>query len=65
MIGDEHFNMDSTEPGFPFSKSTSNLIKSRKAPDRHGFGCDHVGAEVARRWVRGRDSLFDFRSMAG
>ena len=52
------------EPGFPFSKLITNLVKSCKAPDRRGFGCDRGGAEVARRWVRRKNSPFSSRSTA-
>ncbi len=51
-------------PGFPFSKLITNLVKSCKAPDRRGFGCDRGGAEVARRWVRRKNSPFSSRSTA-
>jgi hypothetical protein len=53
------------KPGFPLSKWTTNLIRCAKGPDRQGFGRGWGGAEVARRWVRGKNSPLSSRSMAG
>ncbi len=64
MYSPGYLEADRFEPGFPFSKLITNLVKSCKAPDRRGFGCDRSGAEVARRWVRRKNSPFSSRSTA-
>lgn len=51
-------------PGFPFSKWTTNLVKSCGALDRGGFGRDRGGAEVERRWVRQKIGHFSSPSIA-
>src|SRR5262249_23503694 len=50
-------------PGFPFSKWTTNLIKCAKSPDKCGFGCDCGGQEAQQWWVKGKKGLFGSRSM--
>ena len=49
-------------PGFPFSQRTSNLLECHKSPGGRRFGCGRGDAEVARRWVRGKNSPFSSRS---
>jgi hypothetical protein len=63
--GDDDDDELASNPGFPFSNSATNSVKSRKAPERRGLGCDNVNTEVERSWVRGKNSPFSSRSMAG
>src|SRR5262249_32733057 len=53
-----------SDPAFPLSQSTTNLINCCKALDRRGAGRCPGGAEVARRWVRRKNSPFSSLSIA-
>src|SRR5208337_5657957 len=52
---------EGSDPGFPFSKWTTNLIKGDKSPDGRGFGCEWGGAEEGSRWVRRKNGPFSSR----
>lgn len=65
QLGYGTFASGQSNPGFPFSKWTTNLIKCEKCPDRPGFGWGWGGAEVERQWVRRKNSPFSSRSMPG
>ena len=52
------------EPGFPFSKWTTNLIKCTKSPYGRGLRCDQGGVEADWRWVRRKISPFSSLSIA-
>ncbi len=48
---------DELEPGFPFSRLTTKLIKCGQSADGCGFGCDWGGAEVELKSERQNGNL--------
>src|SRR5712664_2121065 len=48
---------DELEPGFPFSRLTTKLIKFGQSADGCGFGCDWGGAEVELKSERQNGNL--------